>query len=150
MAVEADLDHVAGELLVGGVEALQLGRGGDAASVRPGERIAIDVRDQSHAAVGADRADPRHRLTDVSAGSEQLGVRVAHVLTVDATGAQVLEHRSPGQRVVDVLPHGASVRMAFPGWVPPRTGLLVGFSAALTHSPRSAILLFDISVRYIG
>lgn len=69
--------------------------------------------------MGTDRAVPRDGLADVTAGPEELGMRVAHVLTVEATGAQIPEHRSPGQRVVDVLPHAASVRMASPASGPP-------------------------------
>ena len=41
VAVEADLDDVAGELLVGGVEALELGRRGDAAAVGPSQGVAV-------------------------------------------------------------------------------------------------------------
>jgi hypothetical protein len=128
MAVEAHLDHVAGELLVGRVETLKLGRRGDTATVGPSQGVAVHVRHQAQAAMGADRAGARHGFADVPAGPQQLGVRVADLVTVEATGTQIPEHRSSGQRVVDVLPHAASVRMASPASIPPGSRLAPGLA----------------------
>src|SRR6202011_4591352 len=64
VAVEADLDHVPGELLVGGVEALELGRRGDAAAVGPSQGVAVDVGDEAKARVPADRGLPGGGLAD--------------------------------------------------------------------------------------
>ena len=55
-AVGADLDHVAGELLVRGAEALELARVDDAAAVGLAELVAVDVGDVADVAARADRA----------------------------------------------------------------------------------------------
>src|SRR5260370_22691211 len=68
MAVEADLDDVAGELLVRRVEAFELGGGGDAAPVGAGERVAVDVGDEAEVPAAADRAVGGGGGADVAVG----------------------------------------------------------------------------------
>ena len=110
--VEADLDEVAGELLVRGFEARQLPLGGDATTVRLAQGVAVDVGHEPEALVATDRAVAGQRLADVAAGSQELGVRVAHVGAIAATGAQISQHGPAGKRVVDMTPHGGECRQA--------------------------------------
>src|SRR4051812_35307919 len=78
-AVGAHLHHVAGVLLVGGVEALELARVDDAAPVGLAQLVAVDVRDVAHVAAGADRTAVVGRVTDVPCRPEELGVGVTDV-----------------------------------------------------------------------
>ena len=109
VAVEADLDDVAGELLVGRVEAFELGGRGDAAPVGTGEGVAVDVGDEAEVPAAADRAVGGGGRADVAPGPEELGVGVADIVPLEAPGPQVAQDRPSGQRVVDVPPHGVSV-----------------------------------------
>jgi len=117
-AVDAHLDHVPGELLVGRLELLELGRGADAAPVRAPERVAVDIGDEPEVRAPADRAVAPGRFTDVTTGPHELGMRVADVEAVEAAGPQIAQHRAPGKRVVDVPPHGGECRTPAD---PPRT-----------------------------
>jgi hypothetical protein len=109
VAVKADLDDVTSELFVGRVEPVELGRGGDAATVGAGEGVAVDVGDKAEVAPSADWAGGRGGGPDVATGPQELRMGVADVVALEATGAEVPQDRPSGQRVVDVPPHGASV-----------------------------------------
>jgi hypothetical protein len=101
-AVEADLDDIAGELVVRGVQPRELGIGRDAAAVRLSQLVAVDVRDQSEAVATAHRAHVGGGLPDVAAGPQQLGMRVTDLGPVAPAGAQVTEYCPAGQDVVDM------------------------------------------------
>jgi hypothetical protein len=105
--VEAHLDDVAGELLVRRPQLVELGRVRDAPAVRLLERIAVHIGHEAHSVAAAHRAVVRSALTDVAAGAQQLGVRVAHIATAERAAAQVSQDRSSSKRVVDVSRHGA-------------------------------------------
>ena len=91
-AVGADLDDVAGELVVRRAEALELARVDDAAPVGLAQLLAVDVRHEAHV---VRRRTPgtrrRRRLPDVAGGPQQLGVRVADVETGERAAAEVAE-----------------------------------------------------------
>ena len=87
--VEADLDDVAGELVVHGAELLELAVVGDAAAVGLTQLLAVDVRDEAHVPLAAHRAVVGRVFTDVAACPQQLGVRVTDVETGDSTTLQV-------------------------------------------------------------
>ena len=65
--------------------------------------------------MAAHRAVAGKGLADMAAGSQQLGVRVAHVGAIPAAGAQIPQHGPTGKRVVDMAPHGGECRQA---WAP--------------------------------
>jgi len=139
VAVDADLDEVPRELLMRHFEAPQLLLGGDATAVRLTERVAVHVGHEPEALVAAHRAVAGKRFTDVTAGSQQLGMRVAHVGAIPAPGAEIPQHGPAGKRVVDVAPHGGECRQA-------RAAVMCH---CLTGRRTRGILPFDISDRYI-
>jgi hypothetical protein len=107
-AIEAHLDDVAGELLERRCELVELGGVRDAAAVGLLEGVAVHVGDEPHAVAPAHGAVVESALTDVAAGAQQLGMRVADVAKADRAALEVPQDRSARQCVVDV--HGRSVR----------------------------------------
>lgn len=101
-AVEADLDYVAGELLVGGVEAGQLEVRGDAPAIGGAKGVAVHVRDQAEVLRPTYGAIDVGLFTHVTTGPEELGVGVADVVAISPAGPQIAEHGSPSEHVVDV------------------------------------------------
>src|SRR5713101_3418225 len=65
-AVGADLDHVAGELVVRGAQPFELARVHDATTVGLAEVLAVDVRDVGDVDGAAHRALVRRRVADVA------------------------------------------------------------------------------------
>ena len=109
-AVEADLDDVTGELLVGGFQLRQLLGRRDTATIRLAERVAVHVRDETQAGVAADRTIAILDVTDVAPGPQQLGMGVADIAPVASARAEVPENGPAGQRVVHMTAHGAECR----------------------------------------
>jgi hypothetical protein len=111
-AVGADLDDVAGELVVRGAEPFELARVDDATPVGLPEVLAVDVGDVANVPGRADRTVVRGGVADVAGCSQELGVRIAHVEPGDGPAAKVTEDGPTGQRVVGVPAHGATVPVA--------------------------------------
>lgn len=100
-AVDAYLDHVAGELVMGLGEFLQpLGRIDDTSRV-PLERLSVDVSDESQALVRAHGADVVGVLSYVLGCTHQLWVRIAYIDHRKQSASQSRQDRTPGERVVD-------------------------------------------------
>src|SRR5206468_7574413 len=78
-ALGADLDHVAGELVAGFAEAVELTLVRDAAAVGGPQGIAVDVGDEPELDLLADRAVLPGLLADVAGGPDELGMGVAYL-----------------------------------------------------------------------
>ena len=111
-AVDADLDVVAGELVVGAAEPGQLVVVGDAAAVRLLQLLAVDVGDDPHPAGAANRAVVLELGAEVGRGPEQLGVGVADVEPGERTLLEVAQDRPASEGVVRDGTHGRSVGAA--------------------------------------
>lgn len=100
MAVDAGLHHVGGEF-VG--TSLQLGEVGgsrhDLATRR--ESWTEHIGHEAQTALGADRAGDGGRHPDVASGTDQFGVRVAHLVLAKAASVELVDEVPAGQTVID-------------------------------------------------
>src|SRR5439155_17486045 len=104
-ALDADLDDVTRELIVIGVEPLELGGRRDAPAVRGLEAIAVHIRHQAQTLVAAYRTCARG-FTEVARHAQQLRMGVAHFESFDVPRSKVAQHGSTSEGVVDVPAHG--------------------------------------------
>jgi hypothetical protein len=116
-AVGTHLDDVAGELLVGRAESLELTRMHDAAAVGLAQVVAVDVGDVGDVSRRADGALMRRRFTHVTGGPEQFRMGVADVETSDGPAAKISQDGPPGQCVIGVPAHGVTVSVRLPPMV---------------------------------
>lgn len=104
-ALRADLDHVAGELVVLFPELREFAGTRDAAAVGVLQLVAVDVLHVPEILPAAHGAVLGDRLPHVAGGPQELGVGVAHVEPRDTTSSEVPEDGPPGQGVVNVASH---------------------------------------------
>ena len=102
MTRRAHLDHVAGVVpLPFAGEPLQLLGRRDAASER-GQAWSEDVRHEHELVIGTDRTRFGGDLTDLTSGTDQLGVGVAHLVTGQSTTTVLVDEVLARQSVVDL------------------------------------------------
>ena len=106
-AVDAHLDEVTREAVVGGGELGQPRRGVDDPATVSLELVSVDVPHPAQRLVGANRALSRNCIADVLGCPQQLGMGIADIRGVEPPSAQRRNRRAPSQRVVHHRPDHA-------------------------------------------
>lgn len=97
----------------GSHEVVPLGGRRDAATL-PGQSRSKDVDDEHKIGFGAHRTRLGRRLAHISGNPHQFGMRVAHLILTEPTTAKFVQHRTPGESVVDDAPNRPSVLVTEP------------------------------------
>lgn len=98
--VDADFNDVAGELVDGRAEALELAGVTDASAVGALQPVAVHVGDVPEPPATAHGADGVGVGPDVAGGTQELGVGVAHLVATQLPLAEVAKHHPLGECVV--------------------------------------------------
>ena len=109
-AVDARFDDVGIEIVVATVELGELFLGGNTSSVRR-QASTEDIGDEDEVDLFADRTRDAARRAEVLRGADQFGVRIADLVSAEATAAVLVDDRHPFEAVID---HGDAAPLGEP------------------------------------